>query len=416
MNPDCQTPFPRVLHVTSALDPGGIETWLSRLIEFPDGARLVGGVAVLSEREGLLAPRFRDRGIPLYCLPVQTGPVGFIRSVAMLLRQTGPWDIVHSHVHRRSALVHCGATLAGVPVRISHSHNTKGQEPGSPPLTHRLAKSAATWVIHRLSAVRLACSEAAATALYGPGNPCLPAASLPAHGIPFTGPGSPVICMPYGMDIEAFLRQAALPVSRSALGIAPTVRVVGHVGRFMEQKNHRFLLEVAAAALRRDPSLHFLLVGDGPLRPNMEALAASLGIGRQVTFTGNRLDVPALMSQCMDCFFFPSLWEGLGIVLLEAQAAGLPCVFSDVVPREANRLPERNRLFSLDSSPDSVAALLLQALPTDDATAGPPPHPDTFLDSIAGNARALTRVYQESFVSHASRSAAPEHRTVWSSR
>jgi glycosyltransferase involved in cell wall biosynthesis len=416
MNPDCQTSFPRVLHVTSALDPGGIETWLSRLIECPDGARLVGGVVVLSEREGLLAPRFRDRGIPLFCLPVRSGPAGFVRSVTRLLRQTGPWDIVHSHVHRRSALVHCGALLAGVPVRISHSHNTKGQEPGSPPLPHRVAKSAATWVIHHLSSVRLACSEAAAAALYGPGNPCLPTAALPAHGIPFTGPGRPIICMPYGMDVKAFLRQAALPVSRSALGIPPGARVVGHVGRFMEQKNHRFLLEVAAAALQRDPSLHFLLVGDGPLRPDMEALAASLGIARHVTFTGNRLDVPALMSQCMDCYFFPSLWEGLGIVLLEAQAAGLPCVLSDVVPREANRLPERNRLFSLDASPESVAAVLLQALPQDDDAAGPHPHPDTFLDSIAGNTRALAQVYLESFACHAARSAAPGHRTVWSSR
>jgi glycosyltransferase involved in cell wall biosynthesis len=184
----------------------------------------------------------------------------------------------------------------------------------------------------------------------------------------------------------------------------------------MEQKNHRFLLEVAAAALPQDPSLHFLLVGDGPLRADMEALAATLGIARHVTFTGNRLDVPALMAQCMDCFFFPSLWEGLGIVLLEAQAAGLPCVFSDVVPQEANRLPQQNRRFSLDSSPGSVAALLLQALPRQDAPAQQQPHPDTFLDSITGNARALARVYQELFDSHRCRRVAPPPRTAWSSR
>lgn len=409
--------YPRVVHVSSALDPGGIETWLSRLIQIPEGERLVGGVVVLSAREGLLAPRFQERGIPVYCLPVSSNPLGFVLAMRRILTETGPWDIVHSHVHRRSALVHLGALLAGVRVRISHSHNTKGQEAATGSPLHWACKSIATAVLNRLSHTRLACSQAAAEALYTVGEYRQPngsARGCTADRRRATMPG--VHCIPYGMDLDVFQSQAAIPVTRESLGIPSGAKVVGHVGRFMEQKNHRFLLEVAARALALCPGLHFLLVGDGPLRPEMQALAARLGISDRVTFTGNRLDVPALMSQCMDCFFFPSLWEGLGIVLLEAQAAGLPCVFSDAVPPEANRVPGANRVFSLASSPDSVASVLVQVIQEAPHRVGKKPALKDILYSLSGNAETLARIYRESLALSAGKAADPQGYTVWSNQ
>lgn len=370
---------PRILHVTSALDPGGIETWLGRLLSIPEGRPLLGGVVVLSPREGLLAPQFRERGVSIHCVPTSRNPLRFVLNLAHALRRTGPWDIVHSHVYRRSALVHLASMLARVPLRVTHSHNTRGQETASRnPLRGILAWLATIW-INAVSDVRIACSRDAAVSLFQK-------SALNDQEL---------LCMPCGMDIEAFLRSSEPPVSRASLGIPAGATVIGHVGRFMPQKNHEFLLRVAAEAIRKDPRLHFLLIGEGPLREEMELLAATLGIGEKVCFTGNRLDVPSLMRHAMDCFFLPSRWEGLGIVALEAQALGLPCLLSDAVPPEANRLPLRNRTFSLSSSPAETATILLELLNCSALSRTALPDPHRFLYSISDNARSLRLAYAQ---------------------
>lgn len=378
---------PRVLHVTSALDPGGIETWLGRLLSIPEGRPLIGAVVVLSPSEGLLAPQFREHGVPIHCVPAAGNPARFVLDLVRVLRRTGPWDIVHSHVYRRSALVHLASMLARVPRRVTHSHNTRGQETASRnPLRGILATVATTW-INAVSHLRIACSRDAARTLFR--EKALEDARL--------------LCMPCGMDIDAFLRSAEAPISRASLGIPDGATVIGHVGRFMPQKNHAFLLRAAAEALQRNPRLHFLLVGDGPLRGDMELLAVSLGIERHVSFTGNRLDVPSLMRYAMDCFFLPSRWEGLGIVALEAQALGLPCLLSDAIPTEANRLPHRNRTFPLAASPAEVAEALLGLLQSATQPQAAPEDPHRFLYSLADNARSLKQSYDRILTERAQR-------------
>ncbi|MCL4783681.1 MAG: glycosyltransferase [Bryobacterales bacterium] len=370
---------PRVLHVTSALDPGGIETWLGRLLSTPEGRPLIGAVLVLSPNEGLLAPRFRAHGVPVHCLPAAGNPARFVLDLARALRRTGPWDVVHSHVYRRSALVHLASVLARIPLRVTHSHTARGQQTSSRnPLCGILATLATMW-INAVSHLRIACSRSAAISLFR--EKALEDARL--------------LCMPCGMDIDAFLRCAEAPISRASLGIPDGATVIGHVGRFMPEKNHEFLLRTAAEAIRRSPRLHFLLIGDGPLRGDMESLAASLGINEKVSFTGNRLDVPSLMRHAMDYFFLPSRCEGLGIVALEAQALGLPCLLSDVIPPEANRLPLRNRTFPLGESPAAVATALLELLDSATPRKDTRQDPHRFLYSISDNARSLSKAYDQ---------------------
>ena len=109
--------------------------------------------------------------------------------------------------------------------------------------------------------------------------------------------------------------------------------MVGHVGRFHAVKNHTFLLDIFFEVKHQKENAVLLLVGDGALRPAAEEKAAALGISDSVMFMGIRPDVPELM-QAMDCFAFPSLYEGIPVTLIEAQAAGLPCVISEGVPEE----------------------------------------------------------------------------------
>ena len=110
---------------------------------------------------------------------------------------------------------------------------------------------------------------------------------------------------------------------------------VGHVGRFMAQKNHTFLLDAFAEVAARRPDAVLLLVGAGELRSFVECRAAERGLAGRVRFLGQRDDVERLY-QAFDAFALPSLYEGLGLVGVEAQRAGLPCLLSDAITREVD--------------------------------------------------------------------------------
>ncbi|NLZ51832.1 MAG: glycosyltransferase family 1 protein [Thermoanaerobacteraceae bacterium] len=121
--------------------------------------------------------------------------------------------------------------------------------------------------------------------------------------------------------------------SRKALGLADNAFVVGHVGRFHPLKNHSFLVDVFAEIYKRNKNAVLLLIGDGERKAEIETKVQKLGLAQAVLFLGVRSDVNLLM-QAMDVFVFPSRYEGLGVSLIEAQAAGLPCVISDAIPQE----------------------------------------------------------------------------------
>lgn len=122
---------------------------------------------------------------------------------------------------------------------------------------------------------------------------------------------------------------------REEFGIENDTLLVGHVGRFMTQKNHGFLLNVFGEMLKKKPNSKLLLVGKGDLEQQIRDQSVAMGIGERVIFAGVRADIPRLLS-AMDVFVFPSLYEGMPNTVIEAQATGLPCVIADTITREAN--------------------------------------------------------------------------------
>jgi glycosyltransferase involved in cell wall biosynthesis len=300
--------LPRVMHVLGSLNPGGVEMWLLEAIRNYND-ELVTSICTLKEGPGALDDQFRSLGVRIVRCPLNVNLIAFGRRFLTLLRDE-PQDVVHSHVHQFSGVVLALARRAGVPVRISHSHTAADDKKGLRfrPLYRAIMKR----LLRRNATHRLAASTLAGQALYGEAG---------------------FDVLHYGVRL-----QASAPKDRDALragfGIARGASVVGHVGRLVAAKNQFFLLEIWQAYRSLDPAARLVIVGDGPLDHALRAYAAKLDLGSSVLFLGARLDVPQLMHSLFDALILPSLWEGLPVVTLEAQAAGLPALVSDNVSRE----------------------------------------------------------------------------------
>jgi glycosyltransferase involved in cell wall biosynthesis len=314
----------RILHVLGKLDRGGVETWLVQVLRHIDREKYQMDFLVHTTEVGAYDKEVRSLGARIIPCLGYTNPARYARNFLRILRQHGPYDVVHSHVHHFSGYVLMLAKIGGVPVRIAHSHSDA-----------RLAESSAGGLrkVYR-HGMRSLIGTCATDAL---------AVSTEAGNDLFAGPwrtSSEWKLQHLGIDLSKFDRSVDKSVVRRELGIAQDALVVGHVGRFSEEKNHAFIVDIARELIRREPRTLFLLVGDGPLRPSIEGKVARYSLQDHFVFTGVRDDVPTLMKGAMDAFLFPSLREGLPITLLEAQAAGLKCVISDLISAEADLIPE----------------------------------------------------------------------------
>lgn len=320
----------RVLHVVGSLVAGGVETWLMHVLRNIDRERIQMDFLVHSDQPAPYDHEARGYGARILpCIDTQR-PDRYSRTLRGIIREHGPYQVVHSHVDRFSGIVMRAAAREGVPVRITHSHlDTRRANTGAGLLRRGYLALMGAW-IQRYSTVCLAASDLAGKALFEKRWPSDPRMRV-------------LYC---GIDTTPFHRVRDRGEIERSLGLPAGKVVVGHVGAFRPQKNHDLVVRIAAEVVARDLSFHFLLVGDGALLDPIKQQAIDLGIGDHIVFAGQQPDVPGLMTSVMDSFLFPSLFEGLPLALLEAQAAGLPCLVSeevtpevDVVPGLIHRLP-----------------------------------------------------------------------------
>jgi glycosyltransferase involved in cell wall biosynthesis len=333
----------RILHALGTMNPGGIETWLLQVLKFIDRDRFQFDFCTFGPKAGLYASEVEKLGGRMVPCPIGRNVWSFRSRFRRILRE-GDYDIVHSHVTLFSGAVLRWAKAEKVPIRIAHSHNSHDDKPDTRVRRNyrRLMKS---WIA-RYATHGLAASQAAAVELFGKNWQT----------------DSRFRVLYYGIDAHPFQKPSVCGEIRRELGVPLGAPVVGHVGRFEAQKNHHFLLEVAGEILKKRPDIHFLLVGDGPLRREIEGRAKEMGLSRRMHFVGIRTDVPRLMRDAMDFFLFPSLFEGLGLCLVEAQAAGLNCLVSNMVPDEVALLPELLEFLPLSAGPNLWASRLIGRL------------------------------------------------------
>ncbi len=161
-----------------------------------------------------------------------------------------------------------------------------------------------------------------------------------------------------GIDFKRFqnIKESQFEI-RKNLGIPVNAYVIGHVGRFSSTKNHDFLVDIFAEVYRKNSNAFLLLIGAGELMEPVKDKIEKLQLSERVLILSHRSDIPQLM-KAMDVFVFPSLFEGLGIVLIEAQVAGLRCIVSDTVPKEAFQTKLAVPV-SLNESPEKWAEIIL---------------------------------------------------------
>lgn len=335
----------RVLHVVGGMNRGGVETWLMHVLRHIDRQQFKMDFLVHTTQPCAYDDEIRALGSNIIPCMTPSHPLTYARNFKRILRERGPYDVVHSHVHHYSGLVLWLAYQSGVPIRMAHSHNDTSGLRAQASLPRRLYLLLTEVFLKRYATLGLAASSKAAIDLFG-------------HSWQ-TDPRWRVFY--YGINLEQFQAQVDRTEIRSALGIPVNSFVIGHVGRFVRQKNHTFIVDIAAEVAKCEPLTYFLLVGDGPLRSEIECKVAQAGLSRRFIFAGSRSDVPRLMLGAMDVFLFPSLYEGLGLVAIEAQTAGLPTVLSDVIPDDTELIKPLLWRLSLQQSPSTWAETILSA-------------------------------------------------------
>lgn len=256
----------------------------------------------------VLRERFEALGEILFVSDRKQSTVGYVKDCMTLLRSRR-FDAVHIHGNSGTMMIEVLlAKLCGVRNVMVHTHNTRTNHP----VVNTLLKHPMMW----LSQECLACSEGSGKWLYG------------KH---------PHKVLNNAIELSNFrfcesLRQRY----REEFGIGDGF-LIGHVGHFSEQKNHFFLIDVFATFHKLEPASRLLLISDGPRFQQVKEKVAALGLQDAVIFAGRRSDVAGIYS-AMDLFILPSCWEGLPLVMVEAQANGLPVLASDVITGEAKCL------------------------------------------------------------------------------
>lgn len=313
--------------ITTAFSPvGGLATVMMNYYRVLDKSKIHIDFASTNEIESSLLSEISAYGSKYFQLPRRGNVLKYWNAVRLLSKN---YNIIHVHANSSTALIELSAAIAaGVPKRIHHNHTSKTQHQIINALLHPFFKHSYTDAI--------ACSQLAGDWLFGKGKYVILRNAINLHKFV------------YNADVRELVRKK--------YNIQSNEFVLGHVGKFMEAKNHYFLIKLFAVYHSKHPNSKLLLVGDGVLRAKIETWISESGCAESIILAGLRSDVSALV-QAMDIFVFPSLYEGMPLSVMEAEASGLPCLISSNVTNDVN-IGEAVKMKSLDDGPNSWAIVI----------------------------------------------------------
>lgn len=304
----------RVLQILGIVANGGVEAVIMNYYRNMNKNKIQFDFVVHNDADENYIKEILSMGAKVYKVtPYNQNVFKFMYEIYHIIK-SNQYQIVHSNMNALSGFALLPAYLAGVKVRILHNHTTDSKEEKLRSLIKRVLRPFA-----RLFANQYwACSKLAAEWMYGK-NAVI---------------NGRVTIINNAINLEKFkFNKEKREKLRKELGLENCF-VIGHVGRFMKQKNHEFLIDIFNEVLKQKKNARLLFIGDGKLKQQIEEKVKKLGIEKDVIFLGVRNDVADLYN-IMDIFVFPSFYEGLGMVVIEAQVNGLSVVTSDAVPKEA---------------------------------------------------------------------------------
>lgn len=330
----------KVLHVNYTMNIGGIESFIMNVVRNIDRKDIE--LLILTYNTSVFDYDSELKSLGIKVLRIKNPHnVSFLRHLYHLVRVMHNEKIysVHAHTYFDSAFVVFAAFLARVKVRIAHSHTTLASSEKR--LHKKLKWSVGRLLFYLFATNRFACSTEAGVALFARSQ------------------GFEVI--PNAIDLKrfAFSRIEAKKM-KLELGIALSAKVIGHVGRLDVPKNHSFLIDIFNEYLIDYPDAYLVCVGSGPLEASIKKKIRDLDIQHRVIMLGDRSDVNLILSS-FDCFVFPSIYEGLPVSLVEAQANGLPILTSTAVSREV-RLTNLVKFIPLEKGSEYWAKAVIENL------------------------------------------------------
>ena len=332
----------RVLQIIGIVCGGGVEAVIMNYYRHINRNKIQFDFVVDGYEKTALDDEIKSLGGRVYHVePYKKNIFRYMSQIYHIIRDNH-YDIVHSNMNTLSVFSLFPAWLAGAHQRILHNHSTAVRSEGMRSVMKIILRPFAPLFANRYAA----CSRLAGDWMYGK--------KMMASG--------KVTVINNAIDLDEYaFSQELRGKYRHELNIPDDEFVVGHVGRFMYQKNHAFLIDVFREVARQNPKAILMLVGDGELRPEIEKKVAAYNLTDKVRFLGLRKDVKQLYN-CMDVFVLPSWYEGLPVVSVEAQANGLICFFSNNVTYESN-LTKSTNFLSLESGADVWAKKILAVLP-----------------------------------------------------
>ncbi len=302
----------RILHVFNKLNNGGIENLVMSVMRKIDRDRFQFCFALIEDEKGYFDDEVRELGGEIYLFDCTKKTIkNYRNSLNRIISENGPFDVVHSHCYFFSGIVLGIAKKCGIKIRIAHAHDT--QKGRKQTLARRTYQSVMRILIHKNATEMIGCSDVACAYVFG---------SDDNYRVIYNG-----------IDTTRFRFDEQQRIEmRDNLCLADKTVFI-HVGRFAEQKNHSYLLRVFDRYSKKDSNAVLMLLGNGALEKRVRDQAESLGLTDKVIFIG-ATTTPELYYNAADCFLMPSLYEGLGIVAVEAQCNGLPCLISDRVTQE----------------------------------------------------------------------------------
>jgi len=323
----------RILQIIGSMDVGGTEATIMNIYRKVDKAKVQFDFFVSVSKDCYYDEEIKKMGGNIYhTLTKSTHPLKFSRDLYLLIKRN-KYSVVHVHAYNSMAAIPITvAKLAGGKKRIVHSHNSSSGNIGLHKVTRPLLNIMAT---HRFS-----CSDLASDWMYG---------NKKDQSVKIN---VPVDCTEY------YYSQEVRNAKRREWG-CENCTVYGHVGRMAAQKNHQYLIDIFNELSKADDTAKLVLVGKGELRSSIEAKVANLNLSDKVIFLGT-VDHVSQVLNGLDAFIFPSLFEGLPGILLEAQANGLPCYISNVISKQI-QITDLIHMISIERSPKEWAEVILQS-------------------------------------------------------